>query len=578
LHLAARDFTTFSTWRSMGLSLRPKHLARYRDLARLFFKYGRSDLVKRAGLEDALLAEDVHAAGGRVPAAEELAADLEKLGPTYIKLGQLLSTRADILPPAYMDALSRLQDEVDPFPFAEVETILHEELGVRVSKAFEFLEEKPLAAASLGQVHRAMLRSGIIAAVKVQRPGIRERIAEDLDALAELAEFVDEHMDIGRRMGFADMLAQFRHSLFRELDYLQEAGNLRTIAANLREFDRILVPEPIMDYTTSRVLTMELVSGTKITALSPLRLLEIDGEGLGETLFEAYLKMILVDGIFHADPHPGNVFLTEDNRIALLDLGMIGRVAPEMQEKLLRLLLAIADGQGEKTADIAASIGVVLDDFDPESYRRDVGQLVAEHHNATLQQIDVGRVVMEITRVAAQNGVRQPPELTLLGKALLNLDLVARTLAPSFNPTEAVRRHATDVMRRRMLHALSPSNVLTALLDSREFVQHLPDRMNAVFERLATGKLELKVNAIDEEALVDGIQKIANRITMGLVLAAMIVGAALLMRVETDVTILGYPALAIFFFLLAAAGGAVLVIDIWIHDRRVRRRMKQRRY
>jgi ubiquinone biosynthesis protein len=561
----------------MGISLRPAHLARYRDLARLLFKYGRSDLVRHAGLEAALLSEDMSAGDDAPAEAAELAADLERLGPTYIKLGQLLSTRADILPQAYMDALTRLQDSVEPFALADVERIIEAELGVRMSKAFIVFEEEPLAAASLGQVHRAVLRSGAVVAVKVQRPGIRERISEDLEALAELAEFADEHTDAGRRFGFRDMLEEFRRSLFRELDYVQEASNLRTFGANLAEFDRIIVPEPIMDYTTSRVLTMEFVSGTKVTSLSPLRLLELDGERLGETLFEAYLKMILVDGVFHADPHPGNVFLTPDDRIALIDLGMVGRVAPEMRDKLLRLLLAIADGQGEKAAELAADIGTELDDFDRATYNREISQLVAEHRNATLEQIDVGRVVMEITRVASENGVRQPPELTLLGKTLLNLDLVARTLAPGFNPNDAIRRHASEIMRRRMLQAASPANVLSAMLETREFLQHLPDRLNSVMDRIATGNLELRVHAIDEEALVDGIQKIANRITMGLVVAAMIVGAALIMRVETDVTIFGYPALAILFFIGAAALGLFLVIDVWLHDRRVRRRVKQRR-
>jgi ubiquinone biosynthesis protein len=561
----------------MSISLRPSNISRYRDLARLFFKYGRSDLVKQAGLEEALLKDDLAEEGKPVPEADELADDLERLGPTYIKLGQLLSTRSDILPPAYMEALTRLQDKVDPVPLAVIERTIHEELGVRLSKAFELFEEEPLAAASLGQVHRAVLRSGIVAAVKVQRPDIRERIRDDLEALAELATFADEHTEAGRRFGFGDMLDEFRRSLFRELDYVQEANNLRTFAANLREFDRIVVPAPIMDYTTTRLLTMEFVSGTKVTSLSPLRLMELDGAALGETLFEAYLKMILVDGIFHADPHPGNVFLTDDGRIALIDLGMIGRVAPEMQEKLLRLLLAIAEGQGEKTAQLTIEIGTVLDDFDKHAFEREISLLVAEHRNATLAQIDVGRVVMEITRVAGENGVRQPPELTLLGKTLLNLDLVARTLAPDFNPNEAIRRHATDIMRRRMLHSMSPANVLSAMLEIGEFMQHLPGRLNSVFDRVAGGRLEFRVHAIDEEVVVDGIQKIANRITMGLIIAAMIVGAALIMRVDSEYTILGYPALAIILFLTAALGGAFLVIEIWLHDRRVRRRVKERR-
>jgi ubiquinone biosynthesis protein len=561
----------------MGISLRASHLGRYRDLARLLLKYGRSDMVKHAGLEEALLVEDRAEHPSQAAEAEELAADLERLGPTYIKLGQLLSTRSDILPAAHLAALARLQDKVDPFPVAQAEQIIEEQLGVRMSKAFVEFDARPIAAASLGQVHRAVLRDGKVVAVKVQRPDIRTQIDADLEVLAEIAAFLDERTDAGRRLGFSDMVDEFRRSLIRELDYIQEANHLEALARNMSEFPRIVVPRPFMDLTTTRVLTMEFVHGRKITALSPLRLLELDGAALGEELFQAYLKQILVDGLFHADPHPGNVFLTDDDSIALIDLGMIGRVTPQMQDKLLRLLLAISNGNGEKAADFAVEMGQTLPDFDAVSYTRGVSQLVAEHRDSTINQIEVGRVVMEITRTAATNGVRLPAELTLLGKTLLNLDQVARTLAPDFNPQDAIQRHATEILRRRVLKAVEPANLFTNVLELTEFIQELPARMNTVLDRIASNEIEVRVHAIDEEALVDGIQKVANRITMGLVLAAMIVGAAMLMNVETEFTILGYPALAILLFLGAAAGGVLLVIDIWLHDRSVRRRVRDRR-
>jgi ubiquinone biosynthesis protein len=560
----------------MGISLRPRHLARYRDLARLLFKYGRSDLVKRTGLEGALLEEDRLEEGEGSAEAQELAADLERLGPTYIKLGQLLSTRSDLLPAAYMEALSRLQDKVDPFPGAEAERIVESALGVRVSKVFVEFGAEPIAAASLGQVHRAVLRDGRVVAVKVQRPEIRERIDEDLEVLEDIAEFLDEHTDAGRRFGFGDMLDEFRRSLIRELDYLQEAHHLEALSRHMAEFPRIVVPRPLMDLTTTRVLTMEFVRGRKITSLSPLRLMELDGEVLGEQLFQAYLKQILVDGLFHADPHPGNVFLTDTDCIALLDLGMIGRVTPAMQDRLLRLLLAISGGQGEKAAELAVEMGQTLDDYDADRYQREVSQLVAAHRDATLDRIDVGRVVMEITRAAGENGVRLPAELTLLGKTLLNLDQVARTLSPDFNPHDAIQRHSTDILRRRMLRAVEPASLFTNVLELSELLQRLPSRINTVLDRVANNEFEIRVRTIDEAALIDGMQKVANRITMGLILAAMIVGAAMLMRVETGVTLLGYPALAILLFLGAATGGLFLVIDIWLHDRRVRRRFRER--
>jgi ubiquinone biosynthesis protein len=553
----------------MGLSLKPKHLGRYGDLARLLVKYGRRDLVEGAGLESALPAEEPAAVDDAEPTPEaaELADDLEKLGPTYIKLGQLLSTRADILPIAYMEALSRLQDKVGPFPGVEAERIVEDELGVRISKLFDTFDPEPFAAASLGQVHRATLRGGRPVAVKVQRPGIRRQIMDDLEAFAEVAAFIDEHTEMGRRYGVTGMLEEFRASLLRELDYNREARNLAVFRRNMAEYEGIVVPEPIMDYTTSRVLTMEYIDGVKVTELSPLRRIELDGDALGDTLFAAYLKQILVDGIFHADPHPGNVFLTHDDRIALIDLGMVGYVSEEMQQSLLKLLMAISDGKGEDAASIASTMGERLEDFDRKRYTREISQLVTMHKDATMGQIDVGRVVVEITRISGENGARQPAELTLLGKTLLNLDRVAVTLSPDFDVNDAIRRNAGSLMQRRMLRQLSPTQALSTVLEMNEFVQELPGRLNRTLDRIADNQIRLKVDAIDEVQLITGVQKIANRITTGLVLAALIIGAAMLMQVDTEYRIFGYPALAILLFLAAVAGGVILIIEIVMHDR-----------
>lgn len=557
----------------MAISLHPRHLKRYSALARLLIKYGRSDVVRQAGLEKTLVEEDQAAQNGTAPAdlpvpaeAEELADDLERLGPTFIKLGQLLSTRSDILPPAYMQALSRLQDKIDPFPYAQVEDIVCSELGVRLSKAFQEFEIEPIAAASLGQVHRAVLRNGRSVAVKVQRPGIREQIADDLDALDDLAQIVDKHTDAGQRMQFADMLEEFRRSLTRELDYQQEAEHLRILRQNLAQFDLIVVPEAVRDYTTSRVLTMDYISGQKITDLSPLTRLEMRGDALGEQLFKAYLKQILVDGFFHADPHPGNVFLTHDRKLALIDVGMVGRIAPVMQENLLKLLLAVSEGKGEDAAEIAIEIGEITEVFDRQTYTREVSQLVAQHQTLTLAQLDTGRVVLEITRSAGMNGLRLPAELTMLGKTLLNLDMVARVLSPEFDPNEAVRRNASELLRQRIMKMSSPANLIGTALEMNDLIQRLPSRVNKILDRVADDQLTIRVNAIDEDRVMAGMQKIANRITLGLVLAALIIGSTMLMKVETTWRILGYPALAMLFFLAAAAGGLVLAWNILFKD------------
>ncbi|HVI72610.1 MAG TPA: AarF/ABC1/UbiB kinase family protein, partial [Pyrinomonadaceae bacterium] len=351
----------------MAVSLKPERLKRYKDVAMLLIKYGRSDLISVAGLEGSLLPDEIVAESEAAP-AEELAKDLEKLGPTFIKMGQLLSTRADLLPGPYLDALTRLQDQIEPFPFEEVERIVSGELGVRISKAFADFDPTPLAAASLSQVHRAYMRDGRAVVVKVQRPDIRDLIVGDLEALNEIAHFLDQHTELGRRYEFENMLVNLRKSLLRELDFTIEANNLHTIGQNLVEFEHIVVPEPVDDFTTSRVLTMEYIEGKKITALNPLRVLEIDGGLLADELFRAYLKQFLIDGLFHADPHPGNVFLTDDDRIALLDVGMVGRMTRTFQDNLLRLMLAISEGRGEMAAHAAMKMGEEKEGFDRAAF------------------------------------------------------------------------------------------------------------------------------------------------------------------------------------------------------------------
>ncbi|MEP6800794.1 MAG: AarF/UbiB family protein [Acidobacteriota bacterium] len=546
-----------------------KHLKRYKDLAWLLVKYGRSDLVSGLGIDKDLPPEERPAPS---PLADDLAQDLERLGPTYIKLGQLLSTRADFLPPAYIQALTRLQDRVEPFSFGEVERIVTEELGVRISKAFSEFEAVPVAAASLGQVHRAKLRDGRAVAVKVQRPGIREQIADDMSAFLELARFLDKHSDTLGKFELEKTVEEFQKSLASELDYRQEAANLTRLGEDLAEFPSLFVPQPIADYSTVRLLTMEYVDGCKITDLAPVVRLELDGARLADELFRAYLKQILIEGFFHADPHPGNVFITTDQRIALLDLGMVARIAPGMQEALLKLLLAVSEGDADRAAQIGAEIGSRREDFDPAAFNRRVADLVGAYQHASLGDLRIGRTLLEIARASGETGLQLPTELTLLSKALLQLDEIGRTLDPEFEPNGAIRRHASELLRQRMLKSASPGNLATALLEAKEFAEKLPGRVNRVLDLMANNALKLQVDAIDEAELIGGLQKIANRIAMGLVLASLIVGAALLMQVPTSFRILGYPGLAILFFLAAAAGGCVLIGSILWSDRTPRRR------
>ncbi len=556
----------------MSLLSAPRHLGRYRDIGLLLLKYGRSDLVRQVGL-DASLADDLDAQSPEFADArakgDELAADLERLGPTFIKLGQLLSTRADLLPQPYLDGLARLQDSLEPFPFEVARDIIEDELGVRLSRIYDEFDETPMAAASLGQVHAAVLRGGRPVVVKVQRPGIRRQVFDDLEVLESLAERLEAHTRQGRLFAVTDLLAQFRRSMLDELDYRKEAANLVRLARIVADRDLLVVPAPYDDFTTGRVLTMDRISGRKVTELSPLARLDIDGGALARELFEAYLDQILVEGFFHADPHPGNVLLTTDGRLGLIDLGMVARVTPEMRDRLIRLLLAVGERRSEEVARIAASMSTPMDDCDQRRFTVDVAELVERDAVATVGQFDAGRLVLDLTRACGAAGLRPPPELSMVGKALLNLDLVARILDPDVAPIEIVQRRAVELARGGVTPSLS--GVLNAAIEARDFAEQLPGRVNRAMDALASGRFELKVDAFDETAFLRGIHRMANRVATGLVLAAIIVGAALLSNVKTSARIAGYPAVAFVLFMVAAVGGLYLVVSILVGDRRLRR-------
>jgi ubiquinone biosynthesis protein len=400
----------------------------------------------------------------------------------------------------------------------------------------------------------------------VQRPGIREEMSKDLDVLGEIADFLDAHTEAGRKFEFSTFLEEFRKSLLHELDYRLEARNLLTFSDNLREFDRIVVPHPVEDYTTSRVLTMDFIHGKKVTALSPLAKIDLDGYLLAEQLFQAYMQQILIEGFFHADPHPGNVLLTDDDRVALIDLGMVARVSPRFQENLIQLLLAISEGHGDEAAEITIKMGEAKPKFDEPTFRRSVADLVLENYDAQIENLNAGRVVLRITQIAGDTNFRLPPEFTMIAKTLLNLDQVVHTLDPKFDPNFAIRNWANTIMQRRIQKSFSAAGFYGTALELKAFAEKLPMRVNQLMDTLSTRGIKIEVDAIDERSLLASLHKIANRITLGLLLAALIIGAALIMRVDTPYKILGYPALAIIFFMLAAIGALVLVFNILFKD------------
>ncbi|BCX47778.1 protein kinase regulating ubiquinone biosynthesis [Haloferula helveola] len=531
--------------------------ATYKDVGKLLLKYlpkisrDRDQVAQHLGFDDDIAPSE---------SAEEFASDLEKLGPTFVKLGQLLSTRSDLLPPEWTTALQRLQDDVEPVPFDAIRERIETELGAKIERLFDHFEERPIACASLGQVHRATLRSGgPEVVVKIQRPGIRERVVSELDAIQNIADFLCEHTKMGRTYDIDLMVTQFRKAIVGELNYQAEAENLVRLAKNLKAIDAIVVPSPIRDYCSMGVLTMDCIHGTKVTEVAGVVKTELDGEALAEKLFEAYLQQILVDGFFHADPHPGNVMLTRDRQLALIDLGMVGTVSDGTRDLLIQLLGAVADGKGTDATKVALRLGRAKEGFDPASFKEEMEELVESRQSTSIEDLQVGTMVMSITEICGRNGLRIPSSLFMIGKMLLNLDMIGKHLAPQFNPDASLRRHLSELSRKNLDQEFSLGSLLSHFSDMKEMLLETPSRINRTLEMVAQNELKIQVDAIDEKQLLLGFHRVANRITVGLILAALIVGASMLMGIESSFTLMGYPGLAIIFFLIAAIGGLIVV-------------------
>ncbi len=559
--------------------LKTRNLGAYRDLLLLFTRYGRKDFRMSVSTEDlfAPAAEDLPIEPDVQARAKAFAEALQRMGPTYVKFGQLLSTRPDIVPPEYINELEALQDSMAPFSFADVERIVEEELNVRISKAFAEFDSTPLAAASLGQVHRAQLRDGRDVVVKVQRPNVNEQVHKDLDVFTDIAHELERHTDLGRRMNLVAAIEQAKLAMYSELNYLQEARNAETLRRNLEQFPEIYIPDVIHDYTSSRVLTMELVKGRKVSKLTPLALLEGNYEELAGVLTRAYLKQICVDGIWHSDPHPGNVFIREtDNgpQIVLLDFGMVARISSEFQDEVIKLLLAISSNRGAEVADACVRMSEVRERFDAIKLTRDISTIIAAVHDADSSSLNTGQLIFNVVSIANNNDLAAPPELTMLAKTLLHLDAITKKLDRNYDPQRVIRDYGEQLMTQKLAQKFNPRNFYPALLDLNQFMLDLPHRAREIVDMTATGRLTFGIKLSQAEEFLSGIHKIANRITVGVVIAALLISSSLMMRVQTRFQLFGYPGLAVAGYLIAAVAAVYLIVSVLMKDREDRERAK----
>ena len=551
--------------------LKTRHVGAYKDLLVLFTKYGRRDFRLKLRPEEMLMPEesDLPAEPDVRQRAEAFANALKAMGPTYVKFGQLLSTRPDIVPQEYIAALESLQDDLEPFSFADVERTVEEELGAKMSKIFDTFEAVPIAAASLGQVHRAILRDGRDVVVKVQRPNIRERVREDLDVLAEIAHSLQTHTDLGRKLNLAGSIEQARIAMLAELNYLQEARNMEVLRENLRDFPQIYIPTVVHDLSSPRVLTTELVRGRKVSKLTPLAVIDRDYAELATVLTRAYLQQICVDGFWHSDPHPGNVFVREidgEAQVVLLDFGMVARISHEFQDEIIKLILSISSNRGAEVADACVRMSEAEENFEPSKFVREISMIVAAVHDVNARDINVGQLIFNVISVANSNELKAPPELTMLAKTLLHLDAITKKLDPDYDPQRVIRDYAEQLMTQKLAQKFNPRNFYPALLDLNQLVLDFPHRAREIVDLTAAGRLRFGIKLTQAEEFLSGIHKVANRITVGLIIAAIVVASALMMRTAPFLAGVGYVA--------ATVIGLYLVVSTILHDRRDQEKAK----
>ncbi|MBJ7574791.1 AarF/ABC1/UbiB kinase family protein [Luteimonas sp. MC1828] len=544
-------------------------LARSARILGFLMKYRRAGIFASADADPSPTAPDPAVDADADTGPETFVRDLEALGPTFIKLGQALSTRPDMVLPAYLPALERMQDEVSPIPFDAVRGVVEAELGVRLGKLFTEFDEQPLGNASIAQVHRAVMNDGREVAVKVQRPDVEAEIRRDLDILAGIAARADFVTRIGRRLHFADWVREFRKTLLAELDYRIEADNLERFGKHFEAYPLLLVPQPIWNLTTGRVLTMDLVRGTKVTALGGLRRTEHDYQPLADALVRGYLDQTFVHGEIHADPHPGNMLVTDDQRLAIFDLGMVAHVPPKQRARLLKLLFSAVDGSGEEVAEESIALGVRLEDFDEDRYVREIGQLVARYAAHGSKTMTEGWLMLELARIGADCGLRTPPELQHLGKTLLHLEGVCRALDPQLDMRQVVEGHLQQMLRERLRKSFSPASLASEAMEMQALLQDAPRRVSTLLSLLAENKMQVRLTGLQESRLTENLQKIANRVATGVIVAALIMASATLMRGDVvGPRLFGYPAIAMGMFLLASALGLGIVASALFSDHR----------
>lgn len=462
---------------------------------------------------------------------ERVRITLEELGPTFIKLGQLASTRIDLFPQEIIRELAKLQDNVKPVPFEDIKKIIEEEFNIPLENLFSEFSRTPVASASIGQVHRAKLKTGEEVAIKVQRPNIENTIEKDLEILNDLAILIENRTDWGKNYRVYDIVKELSSSLRMELDYTREAKNAERCATKIKKLDYVKIPDVFWDYTTKRVLTMEFIHAQKLDAFIQAGASE-DKEKIAMNFAHCMFEQIFVGGFFHADPHPGNVFITADRKITLIDFGMVGRLSPQMKFDLASLLIALKDDDLEEITAIVTKIGQLSEETNRDRLLFDLDHLLAKYANVSLKKVNISELLNEVIRICYENQIRIPADLTLLAKTLLTMEGVLSRLHPDFVLMDLAEPFGRRLIRERY----EPKAIIKNARSKFREIQNILNQFE-VFLRSFTkkGKLQVEMDLPDIQDLLHKMDRITNQLSFSIVLLAfsimmsgLVIGAAIM--------------------------------------------------
>jgi predicted unusual protein kinase regulating ubiquinone biosynthesis (AarF/ABC1/UbiB family) len=493
-------------------------------------------VARRSGIFRVL--REIGVTGNR-PATREGAREfrhaLEELGPTYIKLGQLLSSRSDLLPDVYIEELGQLVDDVPPVPFADIDRVIREELDPDV---FVHVDPEPLASASIAQIHRAQLANGLEVAVKVRRPDIEDVIDRDLDLIRSTARLLDKRSEAAQLLQVEALAEELAVHLRAELNLEEEAANTELIGGFLADSETLTVPRVIRPYVTARVLVLELLDGEKVThahGLEPDR-----AKQLARDLFRSYVRQVTIEGVYHADPHRGNVLLMPDGRLALIDFGLLGRLDDDTRRTLSLLLLAVAQNRAEDVADLILDLSLTTLGSDTPSFVHEIRRKLPRYHWRPLKDIKAGEALADMQRISLRYGIRLPTSFALVGKTLSQADSIARTLDPELDPVALLADDALAVMAEEAERRLAPQSLLSYAYTQLDAVTRLPRRAAQFVDRLEAGTVKVGVVPTGLDDVRHMIASVANRLGAALIIVGLLVASALMARVNHTVALVGF--------------------------------------